>query len=393
MKKVIAFALAAVMVCTMAFAVSIGGPGSATNPDAEYIVVNPGETVYFTLSELYNGNYAKNDSGEFDKSKNNVEVTFGTGANLVASQGWVKNGSEYVYAITLVKDNTATADGKTADITITKVVAKAFGKDSVTVYEKASTGNDIAAVAPVEGSEEGQQLAFDFGYEAGKTINFTAGANNTAVVTFNAENLSATPKFFKTMAADSVTDASGNMLFTASAAFQAATDAGKMVVNATVKSNNSYLMWTGATALNAESNGYFKNSDAFKVYTDNLTKNNADVKAYYVGGTYGILPVSAKVYDVSGTWYAYSVNADGTVAALNATTADGVMSINANTLGAMIVTNKPLTATSTGNGTGSGNGNGSTSNPNTGANDVVGVAVVLAVVTAASAAAISLKKK
>ena len=64
--------------------------------------------------------------------------------------------------------------------------------------------------------------------------------------------------------------------------------------------------------------------------------------------------------------------------------------------GPVIVTDKALTATTTSNSGNSGsngsNSNGGSQNPATGANDIVGVAAALVVITGVSAAAISLKK-
>ena len=77
----------------------------------------------------------------------------------------------------------------------------------------------------------------------------------------------------------------------------------------------------------------------------------------------------------------------------------GLMSFGGTLTGPVIVTDKALAASSItvapGNGSSSGsgsNGSGSSQNPSTGANDIVGVAAALLVITGVSAAAISLKK-
>ena len=76
-----------------------------------------------------------------------------------------------------------------------------------------------------------------------------------------------------------------------------------------------------------------------------------------------------------------------TVAKLNATLDDGVMTFSAPAK-FVVVVDGTMATTASGTSTGTGN----TTNPGTGANDVVGVAAALAVVALVSGAAISLKK-
>ena len=70
---------------------------------------------------------------------------------------------------------------------------------------------------------------------------------------------------------------------------------------------------------------------------------------------------------------------------------DMTVSFNASKLGSFVLTNKAIKDDGVISGGGSGNGN--TQNPDTGANDVVGVAMALAVVSLISVAAVSMKKK
>ena len=70
-------------------------------------------------------------------------------------------------------------------------------------------------------------------------------------------------------------------------------------------------------------------------------------------------------------------------------TLTGTVILNDKALAASSITVAPGNGSSSGSGS---NGSGSNQNPATGANDVVGVAAALLVITGVSAAAISLKK-
>ena len=95
---------------------------------------------------------------------------------------------------------------------------------------------------------------------------------------------------------------------------------------------------------------------------------------------------------------AYMVREDGSLQSLSAkfNEGTGLLSFGGTLTGPVIVTDKALTATTTSNSGNSGsngsNSNGGSQNPATGANDIVGVAAALVVITGVSAAAISQKK-
>ena len=97
MKKVLALVLAVIMVCTMAMALTVGGdPYSETADEGTYVNVNPGTVIAIEEQdfedwglELFHDTYApevENEDGEVI-GKNKLTLTFGKGADLVASQG------------------------------------------------------------------------------------------------------------------------------------------------------------------------------------------------------------------------------------------------------------------------------------------------------------------
>ena len=111
MKKVLALVLAVIMVCTMAMAVDVStvvpDTGSTSSVENAFNVVHPGDSIYFTREELNladsNDPYV-DDDGNFVPAKNTVAITFEKGAELVASQGWVKatikGVTDYYYLVT-----------------------------------------------------------------------------------------------------------------------------------------------------------------------------------------------------------------------------------------------------------------------------------------------------
>ena len=163
MKKVLALVLAVIMVCTMAMAVTIGGTvvvSPSTTPTGfegmTLTTVEPGSSILFTVDDLFGSNYAKNSKGEFVPASNKVTVTYSKGAELVASQGWVKtDAGTDLYVITL-KDSTAVADSK-IDFAIEKIVSKATG--FVANEYKPASGKKYLVMGSV-------CLTLDVGYKA-----------------------------------------------------------------------------------------------------------------------------------------------------------------------------------------------------------------------------------
>ena len=116
--------------------------------------------------------------------------------------------------------------------------------------------------------------------------------------------------------------------------------------------------------------------------TDNLSNGTGKLVAFDRFTTESTAVANYTITDAKASYNAYSIAADGTVAKLNATLEDGVMTFST-PVKAVVVVDGSMTTTPATPGT---------TNPGTGANDVVGVAAALAVVALVSGAAISLKK-
>ena len=349
MKKVLALVLAVIMVCTMAMAVTIGGTvvvSPSTTPTGfegmTLTTVEPGSSILFTVDDLFGSNYAKNSKGEFVPASNKVTVTYSKGAELVASQGWVKTGNDdtaasYKYFINLKQDLNRVADTKVADIQISAITFKSTGYDLVKVFAPTSAA----------------------GYKS-----FAYGYNNVNVVLQEDGTVSFNPGEVTTIA--SLLDKNG-----------------KEVNSLNVKVDNmTYSFVKGQ-----------------KVYSALAADITAPATTVTPVATYqNLLNTTAKVVYEKGvnadtTYRVYAKGADGKVLSVVATTSDGVMSFTVPAMSYVIVTTEVLATSGTAStGTTTPTTPGSTTNPGTGANDVVGVAAALAVVALVSGAAISLKK-
>lgn len=407
MKKVLALALAAIMVCTMAFAVSTGTENDYTDTtaaDNTYMQsIVPGQSIVFTQEELNltDANWGKTD-GNFDPAKNTVKITVAVGSDLIASQGWVKtDATTYKYVVTTKPSETAVLDNN-ADIIISSIKVTIYGVskpalDATYVKDVSGVTNyvyvaSLSDLSTFEAKNPGENfcamnakaedhilaMCFDYGRKADDT-HCTFGKDGVVVT-----DMDVTGKTLYTVKAATVDGkyiTSGNWYSGATEnnggklSFSAALTAGDKVYFGTVYKNN-----LSATAQNN--------------LTNNLNKAGAAIKASYgydVSQTIINKSVNVSVDGMKEGYRAYMVKADGTVTDLSAKfeSSTGLLSFTTTITGPIIVTDKALTATPTDNG---GSGNGNTNNPETGANDVVGVAVALAIVAAASAAALSLKK-
>ena len=335
MKKVLALVLAVIMVCTMAMAVGVsvkedGSP--ATSTTAKYAQLEPGSVLYFTIGEL-NGNgavktYYDSTTHEFVPEKNAVTVTFGKGAELVASKGWVRTvakattvteeseATSWQYQIVLKDSDTAVCDEKTLDFSITGVSYKPFG-DGKLEYSVDSTVPALKL----------EKFERDYGWKTGELALNPDGEEdiNNAGDGFSAK-------------------------FTLN-----------VITTLTGTTNNK-----GETV---NTNKWYKIENTYNMAMTGVLEQT-DVNA-------------AKLYKV------YAKGMDGKVASIAATLNNGVLTFNVPALSTVIVTTDNLTVTAASSTTGS---TGTTTNPGTGANDVVGVAAALAVVALVSGAAISLKK-
>ena len=169
MKKVLALVLAVVMVCTMAMAIQVGG-NSVTQPGQteKGIAVNPGTRIAITQKDLddWDITYLTDDSGKLVPQtknadgkvikKSTVNVSFGTGSALVASQGWVEVAEDvWEYQILLKENDTMKLDEK-VDLSFSQISYKNTGdlKAQVLKFDDADkTANTVD-----------DKILFDVGY-------------------------------------------------------------------------------------------------------------------------------------------------------------------------------------------------------------------------------------
>ena len=211
MKKAFALALAVLMVCTMAFAVSTGNqtgyPGGTSAADNTYMQsIVPGQSIVFTQEELglTDQNWGKTN-GSFDPKKNTVALTVPVGSDLIASQGWVRTDeTTYKYVVTTKANETSVLDNN-ADIIISGVKVTVYGvsapalnvsyvKDvnGVTNYTYVTSFDELASFSakepgdnfcPMNAKSEDHILAmcFDYGRKADEAdAVFGAGGLNVA---------------------------------------------------------------------------------------------------------------------------------------------------------------------------------------------------------------------
>ncbi len=368
MKKVLALVLAVIMVCTMAFAVTITGnktivAGSSSDEFAGVTVtaLTPGESIIFTVKDLFDTNYYTVDSNtvtggkKFVPANNKVTVNFYAGKSLI-TEGWQMidpDGEEvadnYQYVITVKEDLTKALDSK-VDLIIKSISVKATGKNAVDVA-KAVSGKNYTTLT-VDSTET--PMVFDVGYAKDElTIN---GSNGTVALEEVALNTIYTIKAGKDSKDKDVTT-------------------GK---------------WTdGTRTLTVTANGTLIKKDLAYVGTYVEGTVLKDVKAEKImfnsRNQYSVTMTSF-VENAKASYNAYAIKGDGSVTKLAATLDDGVLTFTMPAFSYVVVVDGTLATTATEPAT------PGTTNPGTGANDVVGVAAALAVVALVSGAAISLKK-
>ena len=378
MKKVLALVLAVIMVCTMAMAISTTTPstGSTTPPtyEGKFNTVYPGSSIYWTDEELYGSGYSIADA---QVANHTVDVTIESGAEKIASKGWVKDTTlGWIYALTTVANDTAALDDK-ADIVISKVVAGKVGEAASlqTEYKKSNgtyltVGNNWLKMDAATKTDK-MVSVFDYGrmaYDLAITDPMTIATSIDCTLLYN------------------MVKGGTGVAFPASADVAVV---GTPVVNnnATNKTYYSYTLKAGEKVLFSKVPAYEFAKLSTSLQNEVITK---DVNVYAViGGTDHVLPNKAVKITVDNQKEGavlYMVNADGSLTNLNAKF-DGnkVLTATAKVTGPVVVADKALTASNTVPAC-------TTTNPGTGANDVVGVAAALAVVALVSGAAISLKK-
>ena len=399
MKKVLALVLAVIMVYTMAMAVNVSDTiYSSTTPSSEagYELKDgdpalvPGASIFFKVTDLFtNGYYTQtvkyngNEYSKFVPENNKVTVSFSRGGDLVASQGWVriKNDQheegapltidDYRYVVTLKNSDTKVADGK-ADIAFSKITAKATGK--LIKEFTPETGKHYVVV-------DSTNLIWDVGYADGGKVVITGTTKDPVFALDQEQNrVPSTIYTVKEGSADNDGAALKTGYFTTTGIAGSRTFSGKIAFNA----GATYCVTGKAYPTTTDVAKLLKKN---KLISDESLAIGGKVIAYNYLGSNEIngLSVVYTLTDAKATFNAYSIAADGTVAKLNATLDDGVMTFSAPAKFVVVVDGTmATTATETTPGT--------TTNPGTGANDVVGVAAALAVVALVSGAAISLKK-
>ena len=396
MKKVLALVLAVIMVCTMAMAVTVGGTTIATpddaNINASYRPITPGQSIIFDREDLgLNTTFAANKDGTFAPEKNKVEVTFAKGADLIASQGWVKTTDAtdpYRYVITTKADDSAVLNDS-ADIIISKVAVTKYGIAGTTTYylmDEDANGNNIYAYTVNDSLTDKLSVVAKYENPAKYDMNLiTAKLSETGCtfyMVFNYGRVSADFVIGTTTPETAIAD----VLYTVKKA-GVGTDASKnyAAVDGGVKA--AYSLKAGEKVIFGTVPTFNLTTSLTKSLQSAIITNDVTVTPV-LGGT--VVPNKAVKITVNNQKEGaalYMVNTDGTLTNLGAKfDENGVLTATAKITGAVILADKALTATNVTTGT------TTTTNPGTGANDVVGVAAALAVVALVSGAAISLKK-
>ena len=395
MKKVLALVLAVIMVCTMAMAVTVGGTTIATpddaNINASYRSITPGQSIIFDREDLgLNTTFAANKDGTFAPEKNKVEVTFAKGADLIASQGWVKTTDAtdpYRYVITTKADDSAVLNDS-ADIIISKVAVTKYGIAGTTTYylmDEDANGNNIYAYTVNDSLTDKLSVVAKYENPAKYDMNLiTAKLSETGCtfyMVFNYGRVSADFVIGTTTPETAIAD----VLYTVKKA-GVGTDASKnyAAVDGGVKA--AYSLKAGEKVIFGTVPTFNLTTSLTKSLQSEIITNDVTVTPV-LGGT--VVPNKAVKITVNNQKEGaalYMVNTDGTLTNLGAKfDENGVLTATAKITGAVILTDKAMTATNVTTGT-------TTTNPGTGANDIVGVAAALAVVALVSGAAISLKK-
>ena len=365
MKKVLALVLAVIMVCTMAMAITVkdNGDSAYTGTPGTYAQLVPGTVLYFTVDELAGTpGWYKDSDNNFVPANNKVTVTYGKGADLVKSAGWVQvaadktAASSWQYQIVLKDSETATYDGKAYDFSITKVTFKATGKLAQT-YTFDGEGTNPAKYEKDYGLTTGELLLDDTTKAhviTGLNDKFAVGVITTLVANTDSEGKAVTENTW-------VLQDAGN------------------------KYGVAFKATAGTKVLRKDFTDDFKTT----AWTSKYGYEDANVLAQAVNDTN--LVGTATITDWSNKYNIYIVSIDGTVSKAAVTVDDGVASAKVPAYSAVVLYNGALKNVSSISGTTTGTP-GTTTNPGTGANDVVGVAAALAVVALVSGAAISLKK-
>ena len=378
MKKVLALVLAVIMVCTMAMAIQVGGkPGSTPEAGDDLYLVNPGTAIAITQADLdeWNIKYLTDEDGklvpqikENDKviKKSTVNVSFGTGSALVASQGWVETADGWEYQILLKENDTMKLDEK-VDLSFSQISYKNTGDLKAQVV-KFNDADKTAGTAD-------DKILFDVGY-----LVVEVALDEDAVIDLTTMD---------TIVPDDVLNVGGLFRGVIVKILKGDSETGS---GHCIMPNTGSAKWEGVLPVRAGETIFV--SFAFdKDWTDK-EKDKYDAAVGIDGYNPTAKPASVKVgnYTLLGwdkTTNIYAKNyRTGALVKLAVTMDDGVASFTVPAFSLVASFDGALAGATVETTTETG----TTTNPGTGANDVVGVAAALAVVALVSGAAISLKK-
>ena len=386
MKKVLALVLAVIMVCTMAMAISVsdGGKPAVTPSGAPYAQITPGTVLYFTIKDLAGSHvkpYYDADTNEFVPEKNAVGVVYGKGAELVASQGWVRitkkaptvtttsEEASWQYQIVLKDSDTAIFDGKSLDFSITGVSFKPYG-DGKVEYSVDATDATLKL----------DKFERDYGWT---TANLSLDASGKKDITTGFNKI-LNPCYVITTLTGTY-DGKGEAV-NANVWFMKGSDNTR--VDFSVKAGQKLLR-----------KDYDFTSDEQTVLNTKYGIDTATILGATPTGNYKHIIVNdtnlvgtANITHWTNKMNVYSLAMDGTLSKVVVTVNDGVATATVPAYSATFVYDGTLANVSATVGAAPAGSPGTTTNPGTGANDVVGVAAALAVVALVSGAAISLKK-
>ena len=374
MKKVLALVLAVIMVCTMAMAVAVKPVDyetekSTTVTGVGYMQAIPGQAIVLDPAEDlgFSGNFIYKDKDDnFVPTKNKVAVTFEKGADLIASQGWVKTTEGYKYVLILKENETVVADG-TADIIISKIVTSVYGKSAtktITLAKKIEGKQAYAVSNEATITLPGNNFAYIGGADGYSFVAvFDYGWNKGADIVAGTDPVLAEETIYT------------------------------VVKNTADKDAKVYEWANGAAARDYKIGekvlfNKVPSYDLAKKVNDEIFDKDVTTSPVISAGE--LMPnttVTITLDSQADGTKLYMVKADGTLKDLGAKfNENGVLVATTKVTGPVFTADKALTATAAGSTT------PGTTNPGTGANDVVGVAAALAVVALVSGAAISLKK-
>ena len=397
MKKVLALVLAVIMVCTMAMALKVNSNGAtAVSESSTYTNILPGSTIYFTLDELLDGDDVPvlTDEKTIAIDSVKVTVTYGKGAELVASQGWVKvhdavdpssgveKTDDYQYQIVLKSNPTAVFNKNVCDFSITKVTAKVTTElENAWVFDgKLDSTSTPGHVVYAAGHAAKYERAYGYPADDASAQILTDSTINLALPEKTVYTVNAGIK------ADGTSVNKGYYSVELVPGPVAIAAPGNKVIDKEDTLDIAVTAGQKFNVLPAEMNPV-ANIDGWQ---DKCGFDASKEVAHAANNT--TLPATLTLTGVKATWNVYTVATNGAITKVNGTMDDGVGTYAIPASSLVLVYDGILKgATVTGTTTGS-TGTTTTTNPGTGANDVVGVAAALAVVALVSGAAISLKK-